>query len=55
MAKDERDWWVSVHTEKHGPYSDHASAFNAAKALKRAQPHKHVAVVAPNGISTAVD
>jgi hypothetical protein len=54
MSEIRRDWWVSVHTEKRGPYSDSLSAYAAARELKLQNPNKHVAVVDPKGISTPI-
>jgi hypothetical protein len=48
------DWWVTVHTERHGPFADSISAHAAARNLKRQNPNKHVTVVDPKGISTPI-
>ena len=48
------DWWVTVHTEKRGPYPDHASALGAATKAKLQNPNKHVAVVDPKGMALPI-
>jgi hypothetical protein len=56
MSEDpEEQWWITVHRERRGPYSDRASAYAAARAAKQADPNVHVAVVNPQGTSDPVD
>ena len=58
MMPDEVDipeWWVTVQTEKRGPYRDKGSADAVARALKQTNPRRHVAVVDPNGHSEEVE
>jgi len=50
-----QEWWVTVHTEKRGPYEDRGSALVAARAAKTANPNRHVAVVNPHGHSEEVE
>jgi hypothetical protein len=50
-----KQYWVTVHRERRGPYSDRHSAFVAARHFKREQPNLHVAVLESNGISTPVE
>jgi hypothetical protein len=51
----EEQWWITIHTARRGPYSNRSSAFAAARAAKKANPNRHVAVVDPLGTSTPVD
>jgi hypothetical protein len=48
------EWWVTVQTERRGPYRDRESAYAVARALKQINPRRHVAVVDPTENSEEV-
>jgi hypothetical protein len=49
------EWWITGQAEKRGPYRDRETAYAVARALKQANPGRHLAVENPQGHAEDVE